>query len=263
MRKPLLRFGVRLGGTMLLFLGLVVLLLPCSAAPAPERKDDEKEIKQAANDLKQLLLAMHNCNDTYGRLPSAGHGALVFPGQPALPENHLSWRVFLLPFIEEAPLDNDIHNGKYGTPDVKDAKKLAAFWDNADLLKKRPKLYAGGKGAGETKTMWRVVVGKGAAFENEQLLHFSPRHFPDGYSNTILIVEAAEAVPWTKPDELLYDPDKPLPKLGGRFRTGFLAGMADGTVRLIPYNTLEKVLRALITRNGGENIDKLPGREIE
>jgi hypothetical protein len=252
----------RLRVPVLLFLGLALLLLPCSAAPAPDRKDDEKEIQQAANDLKQLLLAMHNCNDTYAKLPSAGHGALFFPTQPAIPENYLSWRVFLLPFIEENIVYTDIHHGKYGKPDLTDAKKLAAYWDNADMLKQRPKLYGGGKGAGETKTTWRVFVGKGAAFEKDKLLRF-PADFPDGTSCTVLIVEAAEAVPWTKPDELLYDPDKPLPKLGGRFKEGFLAGMADGTARLVPYDTPEKVLRALITRNGGEAIYQLPGREIK
>jgi hypothetical protein len=78
-----------------------------------------------------------------------------------------------------------------------------------------------------------------------------------------LIVEASGAVPWTKPDELLYDPGKSLPKLGGRFKEGFLAGFADGLVRLLPYQTDEQIIRALITRNGGEKIDKLPGRVIE
>ena len=39
----------------------------------------------------------------------------------------------------------------------------------------------------------------------------------DGTSNTVLVVEAATAVPWTKPDELPYDPNGMLPSLGGHF----------------------------------------------
>ena len=38
---------------------------------------------------------------------------------------------------------------------------------------------------------------------------------PDGTSNTIMVAEAGEAVPWTKPDDLPYDGLMALPKLGG------------------------------------------------
>jgi hypothetical protein len=64
---------------------------------------------------------------------------------------------------------------------------------------------------------------------------------PDGLSNTILFVEAGEAVPWTKPDELLmpspFDPkgggpvlEAKLPPLGGPFTDGFHAVMGDGRI---------------------------------
>ena len=33
-------------------------------------------------------------------------------------------------------------------------------------------------------------------------------------------VEAAKAVPWTKPEDVPYDPKGPLPKLGGLFKDG-------------------------------------------
>ena len=49
-----------------------------------------------------------------------------------------------------------------------------------------------------------------------------------------MVVEADEAVPWTKPDELPYAPDKPLPALGGGPRGNFLVLMADGSVLLHP-----------------------------
>jgi hypothetical protein len=44
-------------------------------------------------------------------------------------------------------------------------------------------------------------------------------------ASTVLIVEAVDAVPWTKPPDLPYDAAKPLPKLGGAFATGFHALM--------------------------------------
>ena len=37
----------------------------------------------------------------------------------------------------------------------------------------------------------------------------------DGTNNTLMVVEAAEAVPWTKPDDLPYSQNGPLPRLGG------------------------------------------------
>ena len=82
----------------------------------------------------------------------------------------------------------------------------------------------------------------------------------DGTSNTILVVETADTVPWTKPDDFHYDPKKPLPKLGEPSRDGFYALMADGSVRYIPKNTDEKIVRAMITRAGNETF-QLPGQQ--
>ena len=41
-----------------------------------------------------------------------------------------------------------------------------------------------------------------------------PEDFPDGTSNTILLVEASVGVLWTKPADIVYDPRGPLPLLG-------------------------------------------------
>jgi len=37
----------------------------------------------------------------------------------------------------------------------------------------------------------------------------------DGSSNTILVVEANRDIPWTKPEDLPFNPKGPLPELGG------------------------------------------------
>src|SRR5207253_6386188 len=81
----------------------------------------------------------------------------------------------------------------------------------------------------------------------------------DGTSNTFCIVEAGEAVPWYKPDVLAYDGKLPLPQLGGKGASRFLAAMGDGSIRVISTKTDEKTLRALITINGGEVVS-LPDR---
>jgi len=76
----------------------------------------------------------------------------------------------------------------------------------------------------------------------------------DGTSNTIAIVEAKRAVPWTKPEDIEYDADKPLPKFGGWHPGGFIAGYGDGSVHFLSETLDEGTLRNLITRAGGELI---------
>jgi hypothetical protein len=68
-------------------------------------------------------------------------------------------------------------------------------------------------------------------------------------------VEAGEAVPWSKPGDLPYDRDKPLPMLGGIFHDGFQAAFADGnSLRFLPKNLDPVTLRALITARGGDQV---------
>jgi prepilin-type processing-associated H-X9-DG protein len=82
----------------------------------------------------------------------------------------------------------------------------------------------------------------------------------DGTSNTIAVVEAKEAVPWTKPgseipfDEALKPEKLQLLRvaLGGHSPGGFNALFCDGSVRFIKDTVNLLTLRALITRNGGE-----------
>jgi hypothetical protein len=108
-------------------------------------------------------------------------------------------------------------------------------------------------------------VGPGTAFERAGL---TLKDFPDGVENALLVVEAAEPVPWSKPADLVYDPDGPLPPLGCPFsrpvhflcyevyrKPGFNAVFGDGSSRFIDSRADEKTLRGLITRNGGEKVD--------
>ncbi|HEV3385870.1 MAG TPA: hypothetical protein VG097_13720, partial [Gemmata sp.] len=92
--------------------------------------------------------------------------------------------------------------------------------------------------------------------------------FPDGLSNTLLVVEAGDPVPWSKPSELLYDPDGPLPRLGAGYvkpihflcrevswHKGFAACFADGSCRFVRSTVDERLIRTVITRNGGERVE--------
>jgi Protein of unknown function (DUF1559) len=192
---------------------------------------------QTSNNLKQIALAMHNYHDAYGHLPPPA--IYSKDGKPLL-----SWRVALLPFLEGDNLYKQFN--------------LDEAWDsphNHKLLAQMPKLFADPNvETTEPATVYQAFVGPGAFFEGAKELKFVA-DFPDGMSNTLMIVEAAKPVPWTKPEDLLYDPAKPLPQVGGHTPGGFSATFCDGSVHVLRQNIKESVLRALITRNGGEVID--------
>ena len=105
-----------------------------------------------------------------------------------------------------------------------------------------------------------MFVGKDAPFDGTIGPRF-PATFTDGTSNTFLVAEAAEAVPWTKPQDIPFD-GKAVPKLGGLFADGFHAAMADGTVRFVPKGAEANAIRAAITPRGGEAIDP-PGKKVK
>jgi hypothetical protein len=175
----------------------------------------------------------------HGRLPPA-----VVYGENAKPL--YSWRVLVLPFVEQKELFDKFH--------------LDEPWDsphNQTLLAEMPYLYAPPPGkAGKVPpyhTVCHVFVGKGAAFEGRQGLRL-PIDFPDGTSNTILLIEAGAPVPWTKPADLAFDPDGPLPDLRPLFADAFRVGLADGSSRWVSLNVSEATLRAAITRNGDDRL---------
>ena len=204
------------------------------ALPAVQKARMASTRSRSANNLKQIVLAFHNYHSAYNSFPPAA--ICDKNGKPLL-----SWRVAILPFIEQDNLYKQFH--------------LDEPWDsehNMKLLALMPKVYKQPNETkpGETKTHYRVFYGGGAAFELKRGLRFAD--FSDGLSNTILVVEAAEGVPWTKPDDLEYDPKKPLPKFGGISPEGFWVALADGSVRFLTHKAKESTLRAAITRNGGE-----------
>jgi hypothetical protein len=119
-----------------------------------------------------------------------------------------------------------------------------------------PRAFAGAKWTREmtvsqNHTIIHCFHGPGAAFEGAEGLRLE-KDFPDGKSDTLFLVEAGEPVPWTKPEEIPYDPSRPVPRLRGPFRDGFRACMSDGSRRFVPYDMNQADLRALITRNGND-----------
>src|SRR5207248_640470 len=136
--------------------------------------------------LKQIGLALHEYNDEHGRLPAwATRGK---DGRPLL-----SWRVAILPYLDEQALYQQF--------------RLDEPWDsphNLRLLPRMPRQYAPRKGAKVEPhtTFWQVIVAPDGVFRPRDSCRLDEVH--DGKSRTLMVVEAARAVPWTKPEDLTW-----------------------------------------------------------
>src|SRR5262249_25474301 len=128
--------------------------------------------------------------------------------------------------------------------------RLDEPWDsphNIKLLRDMPAIYQPFKKREFPPgyTFYQVIVGPGTLFERPEGLKLPDRREP--LSPSFLIVEAAEPVPWTKPEDPTYAPNGPWPQLGGVLRDGHArVAWGDGSVSVVQLDEPEN-LRAAIT----------------
>lgn len=212
---------------------LVGLLLPAvQAARTAARR------MTVSNNMKQVLLAFHNYHSAYKHLPPS---AIVDEqGNPLL-----SWRVAILPFMDEQELYEKFH--------------LDEPWDsehNLPLSKELPEVYsARNVPTPAGMTVLQAVVGDDVGLRPLQQTVF--RDFPHGLSNSVMIVQvdADAAVIWSKPEDLEIDLDNPLEHLGNAEMGGFHVGMADGAIKFIPSNVDPGLFKKMLKRAGDEPMD--------
>jgi hypothetical protein len=178
---------------------------------------------------------MHNYHDVYRQFPPA-----VLYGPDG--KTPYSWRVALLPFLDQANLYQQY---KFNEP-----------WDsenNRKILAQMPPVF---RDPNEPETLMHasyfVLTGPDTVFSGKEGTEI--RQITDGLSNTFMVVEAQRDIPWTKPEDIPYAADKPLPKFGGHYPDGFLALLCDGSVRFVSGKVNEKTTRLLITKGDGEPI---------
>ncbi len=70
-----------------------------------------------------------------------------------------------------------------------------------------------------------------------------PQDIHNGPYQTILLATARTPVAWTMPDDLPFDPARPLPALGAWAGKDFHVALCDGTVYWVTDRIPEKVLR--------------------
>jgi hypothetical protein len=154
-----------------------------------------------------------------------------------------SWRVAILPYLGERKLYEEFNRNEP--------------WDspaNMKVLEKMPNVFAPVPGYAQKNhlTYYQVFVGPNTLFSRKGRGPRFPGSFRDGTTNTILIIEAGDAVPWTAPREIEYDVKKPIPKLGGQFKEGYNLVAALGEPMFFRNGKLtEKTLRNAIDPSDG------------
>jgi len=212
---------------------LLAAILPLSQATSRSRAS-----MQESNNLKQIAIAMHNFESAYRVLPP--RMSVSEDGTPLL-----SWRVHLLPYLNEQALYDQFH--------------LDEPWDsphNIQLVEKIPWPYRSLEHndlkLGHTCVVQPLSAGSLWGSNERKLLRFQDVH--DSTSNTLAVVIAPKqnAVPWTKPEDLTIDPASPMESLFGD-REQMLFALLDTSVQTLNRSetTAERIMAAL-THQGGE-----------
>ena len=207
---------------------------PILGALSPRRSRETA----AKNKLKQIGLAMHNYHETFSKFPDGG---LDKNGKT----NGLSWRVHILPFIEQRVLYQEFN--------------LDESWDsehNKKLISRMPASYkTPGSKAKPGTTNYVVLRSDDSVITGKRGSRLAD--ILDGTSNTFLVVEADDksAVTWTKPSDIDFDVKKPHLGLGTLRGGKFLVGFADGSVRELSMAIDANTLRNLVNRRDGNVVN--------
>ncbi len=228
--------GIVLGGIgcfwTLILIGLLL--------PAVQQVREAARRTTTSNNIRQVALALQNHAQTHRNLP------------PPVGGEGLSWRVHLLPYLEQNELYKQFH--------------LDEPWDsphNFALVNQMPDIFKSPNFQLESGlTIYQIPTTPATA--NPELPHAAlvqgqpgPRlgDFRDGLSKTILVLEVdpQAAVVWTDPNgDWMYDPSDPFRSLGKTRRGFIVAGFADCRVESIKNTVSPRDMNALITRDGSD-----------
>lgn len=224
----------------------------CLCLPAVQTGRGASPRSHCSNNLKQISLALQNYHDCLGTFPPA-----YIPDAQGRPMH--SWRVLILPFIEQKALyDKYNFNEPWNGP------------NNSKLADYMPHVFCCPCDNDRGKTMetsYVAVVGQETAWPAEKAI--SMADIADGSSNTLMVVEVRDSgIHWMEPRDLHisqmpmtvnaprgqglsseHRPSRNKPAFGAQ------CAFADGHVQLLPSETPPEALRAALTRAGGEQIE--------
>lgn len=201
----------------------------------------------SASNLRQCVMAMHNYHNDFKQLPS------VFRMHPKTGQLLLSWRVTLLPYLE-----NDELFKKFNLNEPWDSThNLAVVFNNP-----MPSVYRHPDKSDKNskETHYRAFysrpgtkVSAGLTFNDKITLGMIT--VEDGTSNTACLIEG-EPVLWTKPDDIEIADHLILPTFKPFWKNNyFQVAMFDGSIQSVRIDAPPEQLRALATYNGKEKID--------
>jgi prepilin-type processing-associated H-X9-DG protein len=195
--------------------------------------------QSCSNNLKQLVIALHNYHDTYLCFPPARYDDAN--GKPM----H-SWRVLIHPFLVASPLY--------------DQYSFAEPWNgpnNAKLLGQFNFPFTCHSNGKPGYTNYVAIVGPGTIWPDGKQTAISD--ILDGTSNTLMVVEIADSdILWMEPRDLPVEElaawldAKHKPQLLGNHIEGGLVAYADGHVELLPRDVTIERLKALTTVAGND-----------
>jgi hypothetical protein len=202
---------------------------PNATVTPPSTPERERTLKK----FQQVGLGLLECEGANSQVPIHSIGEDGIPLVKLDMKPLLSWRVAILPFMNEKELYKEFN---FKEP-----------WDsphNKALIEKMPKAYAPEKPGKPGYTHVQMVIGPKAL--DSPVLHLND---PDTV-DTIAVVEAAEPVIWTKPADVMF-PDNELPKdfrkkFGGQFPGGFHAMLWNGKAKFIPDTVSDSTLALAI-----------------
>jgi hypothetical protein len=208
----------------------------------PRKVQEAADRVRAQNNLKQIGLAVHSYHDANGFLPrdvTDADGKVL-----------LSWRVQLLPHLEA----NDLYT-KIDKSRAWDDPANQKLWDKMPDVFRMPGREPKEKGHTYVRAVHAVNwVGSDDVWmvDNKSV---TLTDVTDGASQTVAALETEEAVNWMQPGDLPYDPKK-LPAIGDPKTGKANALMLDGSVVTLDRKKfVGNKLIAVLTANGGEEVD--------
>ncbi|MDR1484799.1 MAG: DUF1559 domain-containing protein [Planctomycetaceae bacterium] len=209
--------------------------------PAVQSAREAARRMQCTNNIRQIVLAFHCHHDVYKTFPPLY--TVDAAGKPL----H-SWRVAILPFIEQGSLYDKIrHNESWDSEYNKQFHKALIPVYSCPSVKFTDE---------NKRCSYAVIAGqplvpkKGVAIDK----------IPDGTSNTVSVVEVKEPFCWMDPkaDITLEDFVKGINSkdgvVGSQHIKGANVGLWDGSSKFLDNSTTPAVLKAIGTANGGEAV---------